>query len=94
MPPVNGSLPLDDGDRYLRLADLVKYSTLSLRTINRYLADPVRPIPSHKIGGRVLVLKSEFDRWLRERDAPPTDEAKNAALQARVVKALEASRRG
>lgn len=89
--PITVGRLVDPQDRYLTLADLSRYSTLSARTIRRYLDDPTNPIPSHKIGGRRVVLKSEFDQWVRDQEGKP---AKNDALEARVLKALEASRRG
>jgi len=58
---------LDLEDRYFRLADLARYSTLSVRQLQRYITDPVDPLPVHHLGRQVLVQKSEFDAWLRNR---------------------------
>lgn len=58
-----------DEDRYLDLDGLVAYSTLSLRTIHRYRADPKHPLPAHRLGGRLLFKRSEFDQWLRDHEA-------------------------
>ena len=57
-----------DDDRYLDLGGLVAYSTLSARTIRRYMADQAHPLPAHRLGGRVLFKRSEFDQWLRDRE--------------------------
>lgn len=51
------------GDAYLPLCRLVEYSGLSLRTLRNHLVHPVRPLPHYRVGGRVLVKKSEFDAW-------------------------------
>lgn len=80
-----------DDDRYLRLSDLAAYSTLSIRTIRRYLAHATHPLPVHRIGGRVLVRKSEFDRWLCEHDDQAVDMTEDArrvaeSLRGYVVK--------
>jgi len=47
-------------DRYLDLKGLSKYSCLSVRALHKYL---VR-IPHYRIGGKLLVKKSEFDKYL------------------------------
>jgi excisionase family DNA binding protein len=65
----SSSHPTTD-DRYLRLAELAEYASLSVRTLQRCIADPVHPLPAHRALGRtVLVLRSDFDRWLREHRA-------------------------
>jgi hypothetical protein len=81
-------------DRYLGLQQLVAYSGLGLRTLNRHLRDPQRPLPHFRVGGRVLVRKSDFDRWIEQvggRDAArgPT---RNAAFDARVAAAVKSIR--
>ena len=53
-----------DEDRWLGIAQLVAYSGLSARTVRRHLADPVRPIPHYRVGGRILIRRSEFDEWV------------------------------
>ena len=59
-----------DSDPYLRLPELAAYSTLSIRTLHRLIADPVHPLPVYRpIGKVVLVRRSDFDRWLREHEA-------------------------
>lgn len=52
---------VDDG--YLGLRALARYSGLSVRTLRRYLHDPAQPLPHYRIGGRVLVRRSDFDAW-------------------------------
>lgn len=53
-------------DRHLRLTELASYSGLSVRTLRRFLTDPVHPLPCHRVGRAVLVLRSVFDAWLDE----------------------------
>jgi hypothetical protein len=50
------------GKEYLDLADLTRYSGLSLRTLHRHLTGPT-PLPAYRIGGKLLVRCSEFDTW-------------------------------
>ena len=48
------------GDRYFDLRGLSEYSSLSVRTLRKYLG----MIPHYRIGGKLLVKKSEFDKYL------------------------------
>jgi hypothetical protein len=85
-----------DDDRYLSLAELVAYSGLGLRTLNRYLVDPDQPLPHYRVGARVLVKRSEFDSWLRRVGTSP--EAADQRTAARTfddrVRAAVATVRG
>jgi hypothetical protein len=51
-------------DPLLDLRALTRYSTLSLRTLTRHLRDPEHPLPHYKVWGKILVRRSEFDRWM------------------------------
>ena len=57
------------GDPYLTVDALVSYSGLSRRTLPRYLVDPTDPIPHFKPAGKILVRRSEFDRWMERHRA-------------------------
>lgn len=52
-----------DGDGYLPLKALAGYSGLSVRTLRGYLAHRSRPLPHFRIGGKILVKRSEYDVW-------------------------------
>jgi hypothetical protein len=52
-------------DPFLSLRALASYSSLSVRTLRGYLTDSRRPLPCYRIGGKILVRRSEFDTWLR-----------------------------
>lgn len=54
------STPLDP---FLPLRTLAAYSGLSVRKLRGYLTDPVHPLPCYRIGGKILVRRSEFDAW-------------------------------
>jgi predicted DNA-binding transcriptional regulator AlpA len=53
-------------DRYLDLKTLSAYSSLSVSTIRDYLSDSLNPIPSYCIRRKILIKKSEFDRWMEQ----------------------------
>lgn len=55
------STPLDP---FLPLKALAAYSGLSVRILRAYLSDPERPLPCYRVGGKILVRRSEFDSWI------------------------------
>jgi hypothetical protein len=53
-------------DAYLPLRALASYAGLSVRTLRGYLVHPAYPLPCFRIGGKVLVRRSEFDQWAKQ----------------------------
>jgi predicted DNA-binding transcriptional regulator AlpA len=51
-------------ERYLDLKNLSAYSSLSVRTLWNYIADSDNPLPHFRLKKKVLVRRSEFDRWM------------------------------
>lgn len=51
-------------DPYLSLAGLAGYSGLSVRKLRAHLADVMHPLPCYRVGGKILVRRSEFDVWI------------------------------
>ncbi len=47
-----------------RLKALADYSSLSVRKLRDHLEDPAHPLPHYRVGGKILVRRSEFDGWL------------------------------
>jgi hypothetical protein len=63
-------------DAYLSLRDLSKYCGLCERTLRSYIKDPTHPLPCFQAGRKILVRRSEFDRWIeafRRRDGADLD---------------------
>lgn len=58
--------PAAPDDRYLSLRSLATYAGLSIRTLRGYLGRRHAPLPHYRIGGKILVRRSEFDRWASE----------------------------
>jgi len=52
------STPLDP---FLSLRALAAYSGLGARTLRGYLTDRVHPLPCYRIGGKILIRRSEYD---------------------------------
>lgn len=58
------ALPQTD-DAYLPLRELSRYAGLSVRLLRGYLRDATGPLPHYRVGGKVLVRRSEYDAWAR-----------------------------
>ena len=51
-------------DPFLSLRTLASYSCVSVRKLRQYLHDPVHPLPHYRLGGKIVVRRSEFDAWM------------------------------
>ena len=47
-------------DQFFDLKTLSQYSCLSVRTLRNYLGK----LPHYRVGGKLLIRKSEFDRFM------------------------------
>jgi hypothetical protein len=74
------SIPLDP---YLSLRALAGYSGLSVRRLRALLDDPSHPLPCFRIGGKILVRRSDYDVWVaryRRVGRPDVDRVVSAVL--------------
>ena len=75
-----------DLDPFLSLNGLAAYSSLSRRTLQTLLSDPLDPLPSYRVGAKILVRKSEFDAWMsRRRNRKATAAIELAAADAQAL---------
>src|SRR5262249_33595218 len=51
-------------DPFLSLGALAAYGGLSVRKLREYLEDAAHPLPCYRVGGKILVRRSEFDGWM------------------------------
>ena len=76
------STPLDP---FLSLRALAAYSGLSVRTLRTYLdLAPREALPCYRVGGKILVRRSEFDAWVagfRRRGRPAVDQIVSDVLR-------------
>jgi hypothetical protein len=58
------SIPLDP---FLSLRALATYSGLSVRTLRSHIdGEPATSLPCYRIGGKIVVRRSEYDRWAEQ----------------------------
>ncbi len=75
-----------DLDPYLSMAALTGYLSLSRRTLQDLVNDPDDPLPTFRIGARLLARRSEVDAWMaRRRNRKPLAAAALAAADARAL---------
>jgi hypothetical protein len=74
-------------DPYLALRALAAYSGVSVRKLRDVLADPAHPLPHYRIGGKVVVRRSEYDTWAARLRRVGSQDAGRIADE--VVKALK-----
>lgn len=70
-------------DPYLTLKALAAYTGVSVRQLREYLVSPPLPraadaplpppLPHYRLGGRIVVRRSEFDRWMAAYRARPSE---------------------
>jgi excisionase family DNA binding protein len=49
---------------WLDLKSLQKYACVSERTLREWIHQPTNPLPAVRVGTKILVKRSDFDRWL------------------------------
>jgi excisionase family DNA binding protein len=50
---------------WLDLRSLRKHACVSDRTLRSWINRPTNPLPAVRVGGKLLVARTDFDRWLR-----------------------------
>ena len=53
-----------DTDQYFDLKALSAYSSMAVPTLRDHIRDVCSPLPHFKVKGKILVRRSEFDKWL------------------------------
>ena len=58
---------------WLDLKRLQDYAAVSERTLRDWIRLEVNPLPAVQVRGKILVRKSDFDRWLEQHKVKPLD---------------------
>ena len=56
---------------WLRLRQVVRYANVSERTIRSWIHAPVDSLPAVRVGGKLLVRRTELDEWLLRHRVKP-----------------------
>ncbi len=61
--------------RYFDLQALSVYSCCSVRWLRDRLIDKICPLPHHRVEGKILVKRDDFDTWMQHfrKGDPPAD---------------------
>src|SRR2546422_10283321 len=51
-------------DPFLSLRALASYACVSVRKISEHLDDAIHPLPHYRVGGKIVIRRSEFDAWM------------------------------
>ena len=79
--------PPVEADTYLSLRALAVYSGLSVRTLRGHLVHAAYPLPHYRIGGKILIRRSEYDAWaarFRANVAPVVDQVVDDVMRGLV----------
>jgi excisionase family DNA binding protein len=83
----------EEDDRYLTLQQAADYTGVVRRTIERWMRWP-EPLPTFRIGSRILIRKSELDAWIAKvgRQTASPEPARVDPRVAEVVASIRGSR--
>ena len=71
--PIQNISQLHLGREWLDLKALTRYASISERTMRQWIHRASNPLPAVRVGAKILVRRSEFDRWLENHRLEPTD---------------------
>ena len=58
---------------WMDLKMLQQYACVSERTLRDWIHRPVNPLPASRVGTKILVRRSGFDRWLEGHEVKTVD---------------------
>jgi excisionase family DNA binding protein len=58
---------------WMDLKALQEYACVSERTFREWIHRPVEPLPAVRVGRKILVRRSDLDRWLASHQVKPLD---------------------
>jgi Helix-turn-helix domain len=77
---------------WLDLRGLTEYAAVCERTVRSWIHSPVDPLPAARIGGKILVRKSNFDHWLERHRMKPADALDLDGIVREVVEGVSSGR--
>jgi excisionase family DNA binding protein len=64
-----------DWQEWMDLTSLTRYAAVSERTLRGWVHRPANPLPAVRVGGKLLVSKTKFDKWLETHQLQSVDVA-------------------
>jgi len=61
-----GAKALSAEKMYFSLRELSRHAGLSVRRLRGYLTDRTEPLPHYRVGGKILVHRTEFAEWVHQ----------------------------
>jgi excisionase family DNA binding protein len=61
------------GLEWMDLKAVRRYASVSERTLRSWIHTGTDPLPAYRVGGKLLVRRSEFDRWMERHRFVPAD---------------------
>jgi excisionase family DNA binding protein len=61
------------GPEWMDLKALRRHACISERTLREWIHRPVNPLPAARVGTKMLVRRSVFDRWLEAHQVRSVD---------------------
>jgi excisionase family DNA binding protein len=58
---------------WLDLKALQRYACVSERTLREWIHRPLDPLPAARVGTKILIRRSTFDRWVEAHQLKPVD---------------------
>lgn len=58
---------------WLDLKALQEYACISERTLREWIHLPTNPLPASRVGVKLLIRRSTFDRWLESHQLKPVN---------------------
>jgi len=59
------------GTEWLGLRQVTEYASISERTLRSWIHSPAYPLPAVRVGGKILVKRSDLDAWLASHRVKP-----------------------
>ena len=71
--PIQNISQFHQSREWLDLKALTRYASISERTMRQWIHRASNPLPAVRVGAKILVRRSEFDRWLENHRLEPMD---------------------
>lgn len=74
------------GAEWLGLRQVTEYANVSERTVREWIHSPLDPLPAAKVGGKILVRKSDFDAYLERHKVRPSGSVDLGGIVEEIIR--------